>query len=627
MSQFLCSILFCITFPHFCFAQENFMQRILAERKANEGIELSNQGRYDDSYILLYEAWDYYDIHKYTMPIDYGNISLALAQNYLHRGEYGKAEELYLSAFNRLKKEFVDSLVFRSLLSDMGWLYVNLHNYDKANDYLFEAKYLYEKNLDLGYRYATLLSNYALLQSFMGNTLWAKMYVDLSKDIYMKSEEIEQHELPTILGNVAMVYAQLGFKDEALTTMQDARTLFGNDTKRRKGLPQLLNNIGTLFFEKKDYQTAINYIEESLNIDHSMINVLGSGFNLAWMQFCMKDKRCLNTSAMLSDSIISDVISKFAYLSNDEREIYWMENNNRLSIINAICAYENNNNYIGTIYNNSLFAKGLLMKTANKIKSQIEKSGDKRSVQMQSELSRLEQKLYDGNLAQESIASIKDSINYYDKELTKQNASYGLYKEELLPDWTRIRKFLSKDEVAIEFVQIPIVEGDSIQEPLKNRYYALVLKHNNAKPMLIPLATEDELKIAHDNIRNHLNDIVAIGEVGMDYYYVTDKALRERQQEIFRSFLDLANEYRVPIVMHVRDCEKKTVNIIEDYDEIPYFVFHCYGGSLKTAKRIMNKDNCFMSFSTMQKTIYFYLIQKSKIILIFKIITLITGLI
>ena len=112
-------------------------------------------------------------------------------------------------------------------------------------------------------------------------------------------------------------------------------------------------------------------------------------------------------------------------------------------------------------------------------------------------------------------------------------------------------------------------------------------------------ATEEDIRIAHENIGKYLDDIVAVGEVGMDYFYVTDKAMRERQQEIFQGFLQLANEYKVPIVMHVRDCEKKAVNIIEDYDNIPYFVFHCYGGSLKTAKRIMNKDNCFMSFSTM----------------------------
>ncbi len=112
-------------------------------------------------------------------------------------------------------------------------------------------------------------------------------------------------------------------------------------------------------------------------------------------------------------------------------------------------------------------------------------------------------------------------------------------------------------------------------------------------------ATEEDIKTAHENISKYLDDIVAIGEVGMDYFYVTDKTLRERQQEIFRGFLELANEYKVPIVMHVRDCEKKAVNIIQEYEDIPYFVFHCYGGSLKTAKKIMNMDNCVMSFSTM----------------------------
>lgn len=112
-------------------------------------------------------------------------------------------------------------------------------------------------------------------------------------------------------------------------------------------------------------------------------------------------------------------------------------------------------------------------------------------------------------------------------------------------------------------------------------------------------ATEEEIETAHNNVRKHINDIVAIGEVGMDYYYVTDKALRERQKEIFTGFLELANEYQIPIVMHVRDCEKKVVNIIPEYEDIPHFVFHCYGGSLKTAKRIMNMDNAYMSFSTM----------------------------
>ena len=134
---------------------------------------------------------------------------------------------------------------------------------------------------------------------------------------------------------------------------------------------------------------------------------------------------------------------------------------------------------------------------------------------------------------------------------------------------------------------------------LSKEYKGFIFPTFGFHPVSSQNSTDEELKDAQNHLINNLDDIVAIGEVGMDFFYVTDKTLRERQQEIFTSFLSLANEHEVPIVMHVRDCEKKAVNIIEDFDDIPYFVFHCYGGSLKTAKRIMNRENCFMSFSTM----------------------------
>lgn len=111
--------------------------------------------------------------------------------------------------------------------------------------------------------------------------------------------------------------------------------------------------------------------------------------------------------------------------------------------------------------------------------------------------------------------------------------------------------------------------------------------------------SEDELKLSHSHLIDNINNIVAIGEVGMDYFYVKDKAMREKQKEIFLSFIEIANEYNVPLLMHVRDCEKKALNIVLEYEDIPYVIFHCFSGSAKTARRIMEKDNYFMSFSTM----------------------------
>lgn len=109
--------------------------------------------------------------------------------------------------------------------------------------------------------------------------------------------------------------------------------------------------------------------------------------------------------------------------------------------------------------------------------------------------------------------------------------------------------------------------------------------------------SEDEIQIAKDHIIDNIEDMVAVGEVGMDFFYVKAKSARKRQAEIFKDFAEIAQEHKKPILIHARDCERKALNIIKEYD-IPEVVFHCYSGSLKTAKRIID-SNYYMSFSTM----------------------------
>ena len=134
---------------------------------------------------------------------------------------------------------------------------------------------------------------------------------------------------------------------------------------------------------------------------------------------------------------------------------------------------------------------------------------------------------------------------------------------------------------------------------LSNEYKNFIYPSFGYHPVSSQKCSDEELKLAHKHLIENLDNIVAIGEVGMDYFYVKDKALREKQKEIFLTFIEIANEYEKPLLMHVRDCEKKALNIVEEYDNIPQVIFHCYSGSLKTAKRIMGHDNYYMSFSTM----------------------------
>lgn len=143
------------------------------------------------------------------------------------------------------------------------------------------------------------------------------------------------------------------------------------------------------------------------------------------------------------------------------------------------------------------------------------------------------------------------------------------------------------------------VESNQKALELSQEYKDFVYPTFGFHPVSSQNSTEEEIKAAHEQVISHLDDILAVGEVGMDFYYCTDKALRKRQQEIFTGFIEIANEYHVPLLIHGRDCERKIFNLLNDYDGIPKVIFHCYGGSLKVARRILDLEDYYLSCSTM----------------------------
>ncbi|MBI5680634.1 MAG: TatD family hydrolase [Methanobacterium sp.] len=104
---------------------------------------------------------------------------------------------------------------------------------------------------------------------------------------------------------------------------------------------------------------------------------------------------------------------------------------------------------------------------------------------------------------------------------------------------------------------------------------------------------DEAFKEIHENI----DKVVAVGETGLDFYHIDDNESRKRQIKMFKSFIEIANEYDKPIVIHARDAELKAFELIKKYSKDIDAVFHCYGGDLKTANKIV--DEChYISFST-----------------------------
>lgn len=81
----------------------------------------------------------------------------------------------------------------------------------------------------------------------------------------------------------------------------------------------------------------------------------------------------------------------------------------------------------------------------------------------------------------------------------------------------------------------------------------------------------------------HRDKIVAVGEIGLDYYWMSDP--KEVQREWFIRQLHLAKEENLPVVIHSRDASQETFDIMKaEHAGTTGGVIHCYSGSYEMAK-------------------------------------------
>ncbi|WP_078543214.1 TatD family hydrolase [Litchfieldia alkalitelluris] len=88
--------------------------------------------------------------------------------------------------------------------------------------------------------------------------------------------------------------------------------------------------------------------------------------------------------------------------------------------------------------------------------------------------------------------------------------------------------------------------------------------------------------------------VVAIGEMGLDYYW--DKSPKDIQKEVFRKQIALAKKVKLPIVIHNRDATADIVEILKEENAAEVGgIMHCFTGSFEVAKQCMDM-NFYISF-------------------------------
>ena len=101
-------------------------------------------------------------------------------------------------------------------------------------------------------------------------------------------------------------------------------------------------------------------------------------------------------------------------------------------------------------------------------------------------------------------------------------------------------------------------------------------------------------------LRSSALPLAAIGEIGLDYHYHPET--RDAQCELFASMLRLADERKLPVIIHTREADDDTLRVIDEAGSRPQAasgrlgVVHCYTGGASLARALLDRG-LYLSFS------------------------------
>ena len=152
------------------------------------------------------------------------------------------------------------------------------------------------------------------------------------------------------------------------------------------------------------------------------------------------------------------------------------------------------------------------------------------------------------------------------------------------------------DDDRVEVIERALAAGvtrffiPAIDSSYTKSMYALESRYPNNMFLMTgvhPTHVKDDYLEELAHIKEQLNsrEFVAIGEIGIDLYW--DRSTLKLQQEMFRLQIQLAKQYKLPIVIHCRDAFEEVFQILEEEKGPELFgIFHCFTGTLEQAQKV-----------------------------------------
>lgn len=159
-----------------------------------------------------------------------------------------------------------------------------------------------------------------------------------------------------------------------------------------------------------------------------------------------------------------------------------------------------------------------------------------------------------------------------------------LYSDEFLGDIDAVIARAQNDHV--QKFYLPAIDSNSLDAMLglEKKYPGVCIAMMGLHPCYVKENVVDELAIVEKWINTR--DFVAIGEIGLDFYW--DKTFENQQRSAFETQMEWALAKNWPIVIHTRNAMQETIEMVKPFAKRGLRgIFHCFSGSAESAKQII----------------------------------------
>ncbi len=143
-------------------------------------------------------------------------------------------------------------------------------------------------------------------------------------------------------------------------------------------------------------------------------------------------------------------------------------------------------------------------------------------------------------------------------------------------------------EAGVDAILLPNINPDTVQPMLElcQRHPGYAFPMMGLHPEDITDDWQTTLDVMHDRLLQPGHPYVAVGEVGLDYYW--DRSRYEEQKRVFEQQVEWAVEFNLPLMIHSRSAHAELVEIMRRHQSDGLTgVFHCFGGTAEEARELL----------------------------------------